>query len=690
MSASDPVAVLLEPSTLPHGLPDFAAVDPEAYRPAFEEALRRHRAEIDAIASSEEAPSVENTLVALERSGRALRRVSAVFFTVCASDRTPLTDALEQELAPLLSAHSDAVTLDPRLYARLRELGERRGELALDDETAYLLERVLSGFERAGALLDDAGKEHLSELNERLSTLTTLFEKNLLAESNARAVLLDDASALDGLDSSEVSAAARAAADRGLDGVLVTLPLYSGHPWLARLRDRGVRERILRASVGRASEGGEHDNREVLQDIVALRAERARLLGFSSHADFVVSGQTAGSPARVRALLEELAEPAARNARRELARMQTLADEEQDAAGAPRFTLAAWDRAYYEERVRSASYAVDASALRPFFELERVLHSGVFAAATGLYGLRFQERSDLVGYSRHVRVFEVLEEDGQPLGLFLFDPFTRDSKRGGAWMNSLSARTSLLGDSAVVVNNLNLSAPGEDEPALLSLDEVGTLFHEFGHALHGLLAAVRYPRFGGTSVYRDFVEFPSQVNEMWVLRPELLSEYARHVDTGEPLAPEVLARLEASSLWGEGFATTEYLAAALLDLAWHEREDGAERTDVLAFEQDTLRRAGLLITAIPPRYGSTYFAHVFSGGYSAGYYSYIWSEILDADTVEWFDENGGLDRAAGERFRRGILGIGGSRDPLDAYRVFRGRDARTEPLLRRRGLLPRA
>lgn len=687
MSASDAVAVLLEPSLLPHGLPDFAAVDPHAYRPAFDEALRRHRQEIDAIVSSDEEPTIENTLVALERSGRALRRVSAVFFTVSASDRTDLTDALEEELAPLLSAHDDAITLDARLFERLRSLTDRAPSLELDDETAYLLERVVSRFERAGALLDDRGKARLGALNEQLSSLTTRFEKNLLAESNQRAVLLEHADELRGLSPSEISAAARAAADRGEAGHLVTLPLYSGHPWLARLQDRAVRERILRASLGRAAEGGSHDNSEVLQRIVALRAERARLLGFDTHADLVISGQTAGSPHRARALLEELAAPAARNAAAELERMQEHADAEQDAAGEPRFALEAWDRAYYEERIRDAEYAVDSSALRPYFELERVLRDGVFAAATGLYGIRFAERSDLVGYSTHVRVFEVLEEDGAPLGLFLVDPFTRDSKRGGAWMNSLSTRTALLGDSAVVVNNLNISAPSAGEPALLSLDEVETLFHEFGHALHGLFATTRYPRFGGTSVFRDFVEFPSQVNEMWVRRPELLAQYARHVDTGEALPSGDVARIEAAALWGEGFATVEYLAAALLDLAWHELDDPVEHRDIAAFEERVLADAGLLLSAVPPRYRSTYFAHVFSGGYSAGYYSYIWSEVLDADTVEWFDENGGLVRSAGERFRRTILAIGGSRDPLAAYREFRGRDARTEPLLRRRGLL---
>ncbi|QHC56991.1 M3 family peptidase [Rathayibacter tanaceti] len=649
--------------------------------------MRRHRAEIEAIAGSSESPSIENTLVALERAGRELRRVSAVFFTVSASDRTPLTDALEAELAPLLSAHDDAVTLEPRLFSRLRDLADRAPSLGLDAETAYLLERRLAGFERAGALLDDDGKARLRELNEQLSSLTTRFEKNLLAESNDRAVLITDPAELDGLDASDLSSAARAAESRGETGWLIALPLYSGHPWLSRLRDRGVRERLLRASTGRASEGGQHDNAALVQQIAGLRAERAGLLGFSSHADFVISGQTAGSPERVLTLLHTLAAPAARNVRVELERMQELADAEQDAAGSPRFTLEPWDRAYYEERVRTESYAVDSGALRPYFELERVLHDGVFAAATALYGIRFVERPDLLGYSAHVRVVEVLEEDGAPLGLFLFDPFTRDSKRGGAWMNSLSSRTSLLGDSAVVVNNLNLSAPAPGEPALLGLDEVRTLFHEFGHALHGLFASTRYPRFAGTAVFRDFVEFPSQVNEMWALRPELLESYARHVETGEQLPSGTVERLEAATLWGEGFSTSEYLASALLDLAWHALPAPVEPRDVAAFEEEVLAGAGLLLPAVPPRYRSTYFAHVFSGGYSAGYYSYIWSEILDADTGEWFEETGGLTREAGERFRRGLLALGGSRDPLDAYRAFRGRDARTEPLLERRGLV---
>ncbi|NQX27581.1 M3 family metallopeptidase [Microbacteriaceae bacterium VKM Ac-2854] len=677
---------ILRPSTLPHGLPDYARIRPEHYAPAFEAALAEHRAEIEAIASSADEPTFENTLVALERSGRALRRASAVFFTVTSADSTPLTDALEAELAPVLAAHADATTLDPRLFARIHSLYEARETLGLDDESAYLLERYHSGFTRSGALLDDAGKSRLRALNEELSTLTTRFEKNLLADTNELAVHVTDPAELAGLDAAQLAAARGAAQARGIDGYLITLPLYSGHPLLASLTRRATRERIMTASLARGRRGGEFDNRETLLAIVRRRAERAALLGFRSHADYVIADQTAGAPERAAELLDQLAAPAARNLRAELERMQQLADQVQDAAGEPRFTLESWDRAFYSEAVRSNSFAVDSAALRPYFELERVLRDGVFAAAGRLYGLGFVERADLPGYNPDVRVWEVLEADGSSLGLFLGDFFTRDSKKGGAWMNSLASRTSLLNTSAVVINNLNISRPEEGAPALLSIDEVETLFHEFGHALHGLFASVRYPRFAGTSVFRDFVEFPSQVNEMWATWPEILTDYAVHVETGEPLDPAVIERMRAAATWGEGFATSEYLASSILDLAWHGLAEPVRVDDIDAFEESVLAAAGLDSAIAPPRYASSYFAHIFSGGYSAGYYSYIWSEILDADTVEWFAENGGLLRESGDRFRRIVLGIGGSANPLDAYRAFRGRDAEIAPLLRRRGL----
>lgn len=676
---------ILRPSTLPHGLPDYANIRPEHYAPAFEAALAEHRAEVEAVASSVEEPTFENTIVALERSGRALSRASAVFFTVTSADSTPLTDALEAELAPVLAAHNDAITLDPRLFGRIRTIHDAR-DVDLDAESRYLLERSYTRFVRSGALLDDEQKARLRLLNEQLSSITTRFEKNLLADTNDLAVHVDDAAALAGLDAAQLASARAAAEGRGLEGYLITLPLYSGHPLLASLTVRDTRERIMAASLARGHRGGEFDNGETLLEIVRLRAERAALLGFRSHADYVISDQTAGTPERVTTLLDQLAAPAARNLLAEEKRMQALADEMQDALGEPRFALESWDRAFYAEAVRSRSFAVDSAALRPYFELERVLHDGVFAAAGELYGLAFVERPDLPAYNSEVRVWEVLDADGSSLGLYLGDFFTRDSKRGGAWMNSLVARSSLLGTSSVVANNLNISRPEAGDPALLSIDEVETLFHEFGHALHGLFASVTYPRFAGTSVFRDFVEFPSQVNEMWARWPEILRRYAIHVETGQPLDPAVVERMRAAATWGEGFATSEYLASAILDLAWHDLGAPVRVDDIEAFENSVLAAAGLDSVIAPPRYASSYFAHVFSGGYSAGYYSYIWSEILDADTVEWFTENGGLRRENGDRFRRIVLGIGGSADPLAAYREFRGRDAVIEPLLRRRGL----
>jgi peptidyl-dipeptidase Dcp len=438
-----------------------------------------------------------------------------------------------------------------------------------------------------------------------------------------------------------------------------------------------VRETIMTASRSRAARGGEYDNRELVLEITRLRAVRARLLGFDNHAAFVTADQTARTPEAVGDMLSRLAPAAARNATSEQQDLQRLAGE---------VPIEAWDWAYYTEQVRAERYDVDTAAMRPYFEAERVLRDGVFFAAKKLYGITFAERPDLVAYHPDARVFEVTDADGSPLGLYINDLYTRDSKRGGAWMNELVSQSSLLGTPTIVVNNLNVPKPAEGEPTLLTYDEVSTLFHEFGHALHGLFARVTYPKFSGTNVYRDFVEFPSQVNEMWMLWPEVLQNYARHYVTGEPMPEELVAKLEASRAFNEGFKTSEYLAAAMLDQAWHRISADDTVTDVDAFETDALSAAGLDNPAVPTRYSSTYFAHTFSGGYDAGYYSYIWSEVLDADTVQWFTENGGLRRANGDRFRQRLLGVGGSKDPLEAYRDFRGRDARIEPLLSRRGL----
>jgi len=675
---------LLSPSTLPYGLPDYAAIRPEHYLPAFEQAFADHKAEVSRITVVRSMPTFENTLVPLEESGRLLGDVARTFYTVSSADATDEIQSIEEQLAPLMSAHQDSIQLDSALFWRIKTLRDQLDELELDAEQRYLVERHFAEMSHAGAGLDDEAKARLTELNQRLSTLTTQFEKNLLADTNDLAVVFDDAAELDGLSEGELSAAAQAAADRGLEGKwVVTLTLFTGHPYLSSLTDRASRERLLTASRSRGSRGNDHDNRDTLREIVRLRAERAALLGYDSHAAYITSDETAGSPAAVHSLLRELAVPAARNAAREQAKLQAIVD----AAPEP-FPIAAHDWAFYTEKVRAAEYDLDRAELRPWFEAERVLQDGVFRAATDLYGITFTERHDLQGYHADNRVFEVHNADGSELGLYVLDLYTRDTKRGGAWMNSIVLQSRLRGTAPIVVNNLNVPKPAAGRPTLLSLDEVTTLFHEFGHALHGLFATVTYPHFAGTNVFRDFVEFPSQVNEMWIYWPEILASYARHIDTDEPLPAEVVEKLHASEAFNQGFATSEYLAAAWLDQAWHSltEDEAAADIDVASFEAAALADIGLDNPAVPTRYSSTYFAHVFSGGYSAGYYSYIWSEVLDADTVDWFRENGGLRRENGDRFRGRLLGVGGSKDPLEAYRDFRGRDAVIQPLLERRGL----
>jgi peptidyl-dipeptidase Dcp len=670
----------LAPSTLPYGLPPFAEIRDEHYRPAFEKGFEEHLAEIAKITGLRDLPTFENTMIPLERAGQTLERVATVFFNKSSADSSDFTNDLEEEMAPLLAAHSDAIRLDSALYQRITTLHEQLPQLDLDAESRYLVERYYTEFTLAGAGLDDEQKATLRDYNQRLSTLTTRFEKNLLADTNDLAVVIDDVAELDGLDAGELSATAEAAKERGLDGKhLIKLVLPTGHPYLDSLTNREVRKRIMDASRSRGSRGGDNDNRELVLDITRLRAERARLLGFENHAAYVTADETAKSPAAVAAMLGRLAPIAARNARAEQADLQAMIGDE--------FDLEAWDWAFYTERVRRAKYDVDTAEMRPYFEAERVLRDGIFFAANQVYGVSFAERPDLIAYHKDARVFEVANDDGSPVGLYVLDLYTRDSKRGGAWMNPLISHNSLLEHPVVVVNNLNVPKPAAGEPTLLSYDEVNTFFHEFGHALHGLFARVTYPKFAGTNVYRDFVEFPSQVNEMWMLWPEILANYAVHFETGEPMPQSFVDKIQASTAFNEGFTTSEYLAAALLDQAWHRITADDTVAEVAGFEAEALAAAGLDNPAVPTRYSSTYFAHTFSGGYDAGYYSYIWSEVLDADTVEWFTENGGLTRANGDRFRSLLLGVGGSKDPLEAYREFRGRDAVIEPLLKRRGLL---
>ena len=665
----------LRASDLPYQLPDYRRITDEHYAPAFDAGMAEQRAEVEAIVTNPEPATFENTVAALERSGRILDRVSTVFFSRASAHTNVAIEGLQAEIAPRLAAHRDAIALDPRLFDRLRDLHGRREDL--DPEARRLLEKLVDEAVRDGAGLDETGKTRLRALNARISTLSTAFGSHLLADTNASAVAVDDPARLDGLSSGAVSAAAGAAAARGQDGYLLTLVLPTGQPALASLTDRTLREQLFRASVERGARGGDHDTRAILSELVALRAERAQLLGFRDHASYVAADSTAGSVDAVRGLLADLVPPAVANAKAEAAELQEVAGDE---------PLEPWDWSFHAERVRKERFAVDTAALRPYLELDRVLHDGVFHAAGALYGLRFVERDDLAMYHDDVRVWEVSDDTG-PLGLYGADFYARDSKRGGAWMNALVSQSRLLGQRPVVMNTLNIPRPADGEPTLMTFDEVTTLFHEFGHALHGLLSDVTHPRFSGTSVPRDFVEFPSQVNEMWSVWPEVLAGYARHHETGEPMPAELVEKLVAGRAYGEGFATTEYLAAAVLDQAWHTLTDDVPTADeVQDFEAEALADAGIALATVPPRYRSTYFNHVFAGGYSAGYYSYIWSEVLDADTVEWFTENGGLRRENGEAFRRALLSRGGAVEPMEAYRAFRGRDPEIAPLLARRGL----
>jgi len=665
---------LLDPSPLPYGLPPFAEISAAHYAEAVEAGLAAHMEEIYTITDNPEPATFLNTAVAMERSGSLLNRAVAAFFTLVSADANDEIKALETELSPKFSAHQDAVYMNRGLYERFSAIDVD----GLDAESVRLVQEYLKEFRQSGVQLDDAGQDRLRKVNAELSRLGTEFGQRTKEAMKASALLLDDPADLAGLPEEDVAGAAEAAKAGGHDGkYLLTLIQPSNQPALASLENRTIRRRLFVASVSRGTDGGPLDVRELVTATARLRAEKATLLGFANFAELVVDQQTAPDFSDVRTMLRRLAPAAVRNA-------QAEADALARSAG---HHLEPWDWAYYSARVRKEKFQVDEQALRPYFSLETVLTDGVFHAATQLYGITFHEREDLEGYHPDVRVWEVQDEDGSGLGLFLGDYYTRESKRGGAWMNSLVEQSGLLGTRPVVINNLNITKPAAGENTLLSLDEVRTVFHEFGHALHGLFSNVTYPRFSGTSVPRDFVEYPSQVNEMWIMWPEVLANYARHHITGETLPQDIVDKLNDSVLWGEGFATTEYLGAALLDLSWHVLAQADIPRDVLAFEAKALAEASIAHPLIPPRYRTSYFQHVFAGaGYAAGYYSYIWSEVLDADTVEWFQENGGLTRSNGDRFRSELLSRGNSRDPLQSFRSFRGRDATLEPLLKRRGL----
>ncbi len=679
-SAANP---FLQQSSLYMSYPPFDQISEEHYLPAFRQGMEEQLAEIEAIASQSAAPDFDNTVVALELSGQLLDRVARVFFSMASAHTNDDILALQQELAPELAAHEDAILLNRDLFARISALYASRDSLNLDEESGRLLDRYYIDFIRAGAALDPDQQEQMKEINAQLAILQTQYSQNVLNEVNELAIVVDSREELTGLDEALIEAASEEAVERELDGKFV-LPLLntSGQPALASLQNRSLRERMHTTSLSRGSRGGEFDNRGVLSDVLQLRAERAQLLGYQNHAQYILENQTALTVEAVNQRLAELTVPAVANARREAGDLQQMVyNSEED------FQLASWDWDFYTEKLRAARYNFDASQLRPYFELNNVLLRGVFFSAERLYGITFEERTDLPVYQEDVRVFEVFDTTGTTLALFIADFYARPSKRGGAWMNAYVSQSDLLNTQPIVANHLNITEPPEGEPTLLTFDEVITMFHEFGHALHGMFSSVEYPYFSGTSVPRDFVEYPSQVNEMWATWPEVLENYAVHYETGEPMPIELLDKVLSTQTFNQGFATTEYLAASIVDQALHQLapDEVPAAEAVMDFEADALAAAGIAMDEIPPRYRATYFSHIM-GGYSAGYYSYIWSEVLDADSVEWFKENGGLSRENGEHFRQTLLSRGGSRDAMALFRDFRGRDAEITPLLERRGL----
>lgn len=670
-------------STLDLGYPRFDQIKNEHYEPAFKQGIDNHLTEVEMIASQLEEPTFENTIVALETSGQLYNAVASVFFALSSAHTNDEILDLQQRLAPRLASYDDAIMLNRKLFERISDLYERRSTLGLSDESIRLLEKTYKDFVRAGAALDIDQQDRMKGLNAEIAVLETNFRQNILSEVNDLSIVVDSREELAGLSESRIDAASKEAADRGREGQFV-IPLLntSGQPTLAQLQNRDLRERIHKASLSRGHRGGEFDNRGVLSAVLEKRAARAKLLGYENHAEYILENQTALTVEAVNERLSQLASSALINVSEELAGLQDMIiDDGRD------FELASWDWDFYSERLRAQRFDFDADDLSPYLELNSVLQRGVFFAAENLFGITFQERFDLPVYQDDVRVFDVYDVNGETLALFIADFYARPSKRGGAWMNAYISQSRLLGTKPVIANHLNITKPTSGQPTILTFDEVTTMFHEFGHALHGMFSSVEFPSFSGTRVPRDFVEFPSQVNEMWAIWPKVLKNYAVHHRTGESMPAELLDKVLATQTFNQGFSTLEYLSASIIDQALHQldQKDIPSAAEIMNFESNTLKEFGLMLPSVPPRYRSTYFSHIM-GGYSAGYYSYIWSEVLDADTVNWFKENGGLSRSNGDRFRAKLLSKGGSEDAMTLYRDFAGRDASIGPLLDRRGL----
>ncbi|MBD3275141.1 MAG: peptidase M3 [Candidatus Marinimicrobia bacterium] len=665
----------------PYQTPPFEQINTEHYMPAFEKGMAEQQAEVEAIATSPDEPTFENTLVAMEESGELLNRVSNVFFNLTGANTSDELQEIYKEVAPKLSRHYDNIYLNEDLFSRVKTIYENQDQFDLDREQQKLLEDYYKDFVRGGANLSDADKKEFRKINEELSSLSVQFDENILKENNKFELVIDDEADLAGLTENVISGAAETAKERGHEGKWVfTLHKPSLIPFLQYSEKRDLREKMFKGYINRGDNGGELDNNDILAKMAALRVERANLLGFDTHAHYVLAENMAKNPDNVYELLDKLWTPALERAKAERDEMQAMIDREGGG-----FQLQPWDWWFYAEKLKKEKYALDDEILRPYFKLENV-QMGIFDVANQLYGITFEERHDIPVYHPDVQVFEVKEADGSHLGIFYVDYFPRASKQGGAWMNSYRKQSNVNGDAKtpVITNVCNFSKPTGDKPALLSFDEVSTMFHEFGHAMHGMLSNCTYPSLSGTSVPRDFVELPSQIMENWASEPAVMKSYAKHYETGEPIPDELIEKIRRSRHFNQGFATVEYLAASYLDMDWHTMTE-PQTVNVDSFENASMDKIGL-IPEIVVRYRSPYFAHIFAGGYSSGYYSYIWAEVLDADAFQAFKDNGLFDRETANAFREEILAAGGTDEPMEMYKRFRGSEPEIQPLLERRGL----
>ncbi len=669
-------------STLPFQAPPFDKIKDGDYQPAIEEGMRQQMLEIEKIANDPAAPTFANTFVAMDKSGAMLTRATHAFDAVTAANTNPTLQKVQETQAPLLAAHADAIHLNSKLFARVQKVYDERASLKLDPESLRLVEVTYQNFVHAGAKLSAADKARLKTLNKEESTLSTQFTNKLLAATKAGALVVDAKADLAGLSDSEIASAAQAAKDRGLTGKWV-LPLQNTtqQPQLQSLSNRATRQALFEASWNRAEHNDANDTRKTIERIAQIRAEQAKLLGFPNYAAWKLEDQMAKTPATALDFMHKLVAPATGRARTEAADIQAVIDQQHGG-----FKVQPWDWDFYAEQVRKAKYDLDASQIKPYFELDNVLQNGVFYAANQLYGLTFKERHDIPVYQPDVRVFEVFDKDGSSLALFYCDYFKRDNKGGGAWMSNFVDQSKLLGTKPVIYNVANFTKPVAGQPALLSFDDVTTMFHEFGHALHGMLADSQYVSLSGANTARDFVEFPSQFNEHWASNPKVFAHYAKNYKTGEPMPQALVEKMRKSRMFNKGYDMTELVAAAMLDMNWHMLGVAAPLQDADAFEAAALKKDGVNLGYVPPRYRSTYFQHIWGNGYAAGYYAYLWTQMLADDGFQWFEEHGGMTRANGDRFREMVLSRGNTQDLAAMYKAWRGQDPSIEPMLEDRGL----